>query len=353
MTDALVEYDRTAQRAANPDGSAAIDPAEIGLALRHIVVPLDGSKIAECVLPYVVALARATAARVTLLQVLEVAGGMPTARHHIDAVEWEMARAESHAYLASVATRLEAEQVSTVVELVQGRPAEQITSFAKLQSADLIVLATHGDAGPQPWSVGGTVQKVIGSAPTSMLIVPADERLAAGPLTVRLRRMLLPLDCSQRAECILPAATELARRHDAELVLAHVVPEPEMPRRMGPSQEDLDLARRLVERNRNAAQRYLRDVQSRLAGVSDHVQVRVCLAPRRAQTLHELAQREGIDLVILSAHGSTGDAHQRYGTLAAEFLQAGYGPVIILQDLGAQVRDQRPADAPRAERLGA
>jgi nucleotide-binding universal stress UspA family protein len=165
--------------------------------------------------------------------------------------------------------------------------------------------------------------------------------------------MLLPLDCSQRAECILPAATALARRHDAELVLAHVVPEPEMPRRMGPSQEDLDLAQRLVDRNRSAAQRYLHDVQSRLARISDRVETRICVAPRRAQTLHDLAQREHVDLVILSAHGSTGDAHQRYGAVAAEFLRAGYGPVIILQDLGASLRDERAPDAPRADRIEA
>jgi nucleotide-binding universal stress UspA family protein len=164
---------------------------------------------------------------------------------------------------------------------------------------------------------------------------------------------MLPLDCSQRAECILPAAIALARTHDAELLLAHVVPEPEMPRRMGPSQEDLELARRLVERNRQAAQRYLRDVQSRLARVSDRVQVRLCVAPRRAQALRDLAQREGVDLVILSAHGSTGDAHQRYGAVAAEFIQAGYGPVIILQDLGVSVRHERAPQAPRADRPGA
>lgn len=350
MTDALVEYDRAAQRAAHPEHLATVDAAEIGLTLRHIVVPLDGSKLAESVLPYVVAIARATAAKVTLLQVLEVETGM---RHHIDAIEWEMARAESHAYLTSVATRLQAEEVDTQLELVQGRAAEQITLFAKRQPVDLIVLAAHGDSGVHACTLGGTAQKIVAGAATSMLIVPAEERSDSAPLTVQLHRMMLPLDCSQRAECILPAAIALARTHDAELVLAHVVPEPEMPRRMGPSQEDLELARQLVDRNRQAAQRYLRDVQSRLACVSDRVRVRLCVAPRRAQALHGLAQREDIDLVILSAHGSTGDAHQRYGAVAAEFLQAGYGPVIILQDLGASVRDERAPEAPRADRSGA
>ena len=349
MTDALVEYDRGVQRPSTSE-SFSSDPAEIGLALRHIVVPLDGSKLAECVLPYVVAIAGDSDGRVTLLHALEVEGAMS---HHIDAIEWEMARAESHAYLASVATRLRAEGVDAQIELVQGRAAEQITLFARHQAVDLIVLATHGAGGDYAWTLGGTLQKVIAGAPTSMLIVPAVDRPDSAPLSVPLRRMLLPLDCSQRAECILPAATALARRHNADLVLAHVVPEPEMPRRMGPSQEDLELAERLVERNRRAAQGYLRDVQSRLARVSDRVQVRICVAPRRAQTLHELAEREDIDLVILSAHGSTGDAHQRYGAVAAEFLQAGYGPVVILQDLGASVRDEPAPEAPRADRAGA
>jgi nucleotide-binding universal stress UspA family protein len=350
MTDALVEYDRGVQRPTNTESFPSGDPAEIGLALRHIAVPLDGSKLAECVLPYVVAITRESDARVTVLQVVEIEGAMS---HHIDAIEWEMARAESHAYLTSVASRLQAEGVDAQVELVQGRAAEQITLFAKRQAVDLIVLATHGDGGAYAWTLGGTLQKVIAGAPTSMLIVPAADRPDSAPLSVRLRRMLLPLDCSQRAECILPAATELARRHDADLVLAHVVPEPEMPRRMGPSQEDVELAQQLVERNRRAAQRYLRDVQGRLARISNRVQVRLCVAPRPAQTLHELAQREGVDLVILSAHGSTGDVHQRYGAVAAEFLQAGYGPVIILQDLGASVRDERAPEAPRANHVGA
>ena len=68
MTEALVEYDRTAQRVPNNEPQTAAEQAEIGLALRHILVPLDGSKAAERVLPYVVEIARATPARVTLLQ---------------------------------------------------------------------------------------------------------------------------------------------------------------------------------------------------------------------------------------------------------------------------------------------
>jgi nucleotide-binding universal stress UspA family protein len=158
--------------------------------------------------------------------------------------------------------------------------------------------------------------------------------------------MLLPLDCSARAECILPAAIELARSHDAELVLAHVVPEPEMPRRMGPSREDQELARQVVERNRREAMRYLRELQNRLAVHYNRVQVRLCVASKRAQTLRELAEREAIDLIILAAHGSTGDTNQRYGGVAAKFVYEGYGPVIILQDLAGLTNHDPQLTAP-------
>jgi nucleotide-binding universal stress UspA family protein len=311
--------------------------------IRHLLVPLDGTPLAEIVLSYVADIARAMSARITLLRVLEVEAGVPAGRR-VSLVEWEMQRAESHAYLAAIAGRVAQNGVTVDIELMQGYAAEQIILFAKHQSVDLIVLASHSNGRLHAGNVGSTVHKIIAGAPTSILIVPTESLHGDPPRELRLRRMLLPLDCSQRAECILPAATELARRYDAELILAHVVPQPEMPRRMGPSKEDLDLAQELTERNCRAASRYLRDIENRLAALSGRVQVRLCVASDCAQALRELAQREEIDLVILSAHGSGGDARQRYGGLAAKFLQASAGPVIILQDLAPTGGDELPVD---------
>jgi len=53
---------------------------------------------------------------------------MATGRQHVDAIEWEMARAESHAYLTSIATRLQ-DELAAEIELVQGRAAEQIVLY--------------------------------------------------------------------------------------------------------------------------------------------------------------------------------------------------------------------------------
>ena len=89
---------------------------------------------------------------------------------------------------------------------------------------------------------------------------------------LRYRRILIPLDGSQRAECVLPMASALARFHEAQILLAHVVGRPEMPRRTPPSREDVEVADRLVERNQAEAIQYLNDLRSQLSG---EVQARV------------------------------------------------------------------------------
>jgi len=349
MTDALVTHDRLL-RVAPPQPQRV--SSRTGLRFERVLVPLDGSPLAERSLPYLLAITSALGPRVTLLHVLEPPHSLALARG-IDAVEWEMLRAERQAYLAGIAARLKQHGVESDMELAQGIPAEQIARFAKRHAVDLIVLTSHGEGGGAAgWTLGATAQKIIGTAATSLFIVPVTPGTSAiDDGDVQLHRMLLPLDCSRRAECILPAASELARSHDAELVLAHIVSEPEMPRRMGPSREDVELAQKLVERNRREASEYLREIQGRLSAESGRVDVRLRVASNPVQTLQELAEREAVDLVILAAHGSTGDIHQRYGGVAAQLLQAGLGPVMILQDLAgrASIEDSAELAPPRRQ----
>jgi nucleotide-binding universal stress UspA family protein len=256
MTDALVTHDRMLHFVPRFPPALA---TPIGLSFGHILVPLDGSPLAERSLPYLPALARAGTARLTLLHVLQQDHGRIGSRA-VDAVEWEIARAGGHSYLAAIAARLRAHGVESRIELVQGATAEQIAAFVAQDAVDLVVMTSHGEGGVSArWARGSTAQRVFGTVATSILVIPTHA--LAGPTEddVRLKRMLLPLDCSRRAECILPAATALAHSHDAELILAHVVAEPEMPRRMGPSREDLELAHDVVERNRREATRYLHE----------------------------------------------------------------------------------------------
>lgn len=317
------------------------------LVVRHILAPFDGSAVAECTIPFIEALAQTFSARVTLLHVMESSD----ADHakSIDSLEWEMARIEALSGLSRVQKKLVAhsDNADNVrIDVVQGRAAEQIVHFASREGVDLIVLSTHGAGGLHDWNLSGTVQKVLTTTEASVLLVPAH-RFADGKADVTFNRMLVPLDCSPRAECILPAATELARMNGAELILAHVVIEPEMPRRLSTTTEDRDLCDKLVERNRDEAQHYLDEVRGRLLAGSTRVDTRLVTSPRPAHALRELAHAEKADLVLLCAHGNTGDPRRRFGDVPADFLRECEQPCIIIQDLGLSRAGSRELAAER------
>lgn len=306
-----------------------------GLTVRHLLVPLDGSSLAECALPWAVAVAQSLAARVTLLRVVEMPAVSVATSHHHDAVDWQMRRAEAQSQLVRIDRDLKARALTSAVELLEGRPAEKIIDFARAQDVDLIVLASHGEGGLTGWTLSSTALMVVARTHTSVLVVPAHATQGQRIGDVRLRRLLVPLDCSPRAECVLPLATALARAHDAEMILAHVVPEPEMPRRLPSSAEDLALVSRLTERNRLEAERYLAELRVRLVDRKVRVGTRIVVASRRARTIRAMADEADVDLVLVCAHGQTGDARERYGSVAGRLLEEGGRPILVLQDLGA------------------
>jgi nucleotide-binding universal stress UspA family protein len=327
--------ERTVQEVVAMQSNLEGDTGCTGLSLRHVLVPLDGSSLGECALPWAVAVAQAFAARITLLRVLErpaISGGTS---HHHDAVDWEMRRAEAQSRLAAIDRDLKARHMTSAIELLEGRPAEQIVNFAGAHQVDLVALSSHGEGGLSGWALSSTAAMVVARTRSSVLVVPAHAAEGQRIGDVRLRRVLVPLDCSPRAECVLPLATALARAHDAEMILAHVVPEPEMPRRLPPSVEDLALASQLTERNRLEGERYLGELRDRLVEQKLRVGTRTVLASRRALAIRAMADAADVDLVMVSAHGRTGDACERCGSVAARLLEESGRPIIVLQDLGA------------------
>lgn len=306
----------------------------------HILIPLDGSSLAECVLPHGLAMARVLGARVTLLQVVEQAESAGRTQA-IDPLEWHYSEAEAGAYLREVAERLRLAGFSATQVLLQGDPAERVIDHAQAEHADLILLSSHGRSGLSGWNVSSVVQKILARAYLSVLLVPAYQAAASEISTLRYKRILVPLDGSQRAECVLPLMGTLVAQHDSQVVLVHVVRRPELPRRAPPSREDQELANALVERNRLEATRYLEELRARL---SLPAEVRLLIEEHVAVTLQQLAEDENVDLVLLSAHGYSGSTRWPYGSLANSFIMYGNRPLLIVQDLPRQAIEPTAAE---------
>ena len=178
---------------------------------KRILLPLDSSKLAECVLPHLVAIAQICEPEVVLLRVLEPFG--VTARMRmIDPVDWQIRKAEATSYLSAIVENLQNAGLRVSLHLTDGRPAEQVIEFAQSWNADLILMSSHGQSGISPWNVSSVVQQVILRARRSLMIIRAYQPVPTDLTDLHYRKIFLPLDGSQRAEMPLALAESLSTR---------------------------------------------------------------------------------------------------------------------------------------------
>ena len=304
--------------------------------LDKILLPLDGSTLAEAALPDALAMAKAAGGSLILAHVLEQQH-QPGQRGPVDPVGWHLRKAEAQSYLENVLNRVIQAGCRGEVVVLEGTAASRIIAYAQEQQIDFIVLSSHGQSGLSHWNVSSVVQKILLRAYTSVLLVRAYRPNPAEWGDLRYGRILVPLDGSQRAENVFPMLNILLQQQEATALLVHVVTQPEMPRRFPLSAEDRQLADRLVERNHEEASRYLAQVKSYLGG---HVETRVLVGESVIATLHDLAEKEAVNLVLLSAHGYTCSPYHPYGSVGTSFIAYGHTPLLIVQDLAAP--DDRP-----------
>lgn len=317
----------------------------------HILVPLDGSPLAECVLPHVLAVSQAFEARVTLLQALGYVRDSDRLQA-VDPLDWQIRKAKGKAYLQGVAARLKEAGLPVQNTLVEGKVADRIIEFAHNHDVNLIALSSHGHSGLSGWNVSSIVQKIILRACISTLLVRAYQPVTSELTGLSYRRLLVALDGSQRAECALPVAINLANFFKAKLLLAHVVSSPEMPRQGPLSQLDNELLSQVVERNKEVAERYFEQLQSRISTEWLDLHTHLRVGDNATTILHELVEQEDVDMVLLAAHGYTGAVRWPYGGVTTSLIAYGTTPLLIMQDLSLEEIKHTQAEMAVRQRKG-
>jgi nucleotide-binding universal stress UspA family protein len=306
----------------------------------RILVPLDRSEIAECVFPHLNAITKAFDSHVFLLTVL--GGVRQDTPFSIDPLDWQIQKAEAETYLQKKASQLQDAGMQVNARVVEGKAEETILEFAGENQIGLILLSSHGQSGLSGWNVSSIVQKIILRAYTSIMIVRAYNRLSQENIELEYHRLMVPLDGSLRAEIVLPIATSLARFHDAEVLLVHVIGHPDFPSRTPRDKDDLDLIERLEERNRVESLKYLKEVQERLPVKT---QIRLLRKDNIIGGLHDMEREEEVDLVLLSAHGHSGESRWPYGSVGISFIAYGTSPLLIVQDMSREQMGETEAEA--------
>lgn len=284
--------------------------------IKTILVPLDGSPLAERALPYATALARAAKARLVPMHARS-----------------ELVIADEPPYdVVAVAEKLRAagiEAKPAIYPLYHEPIGPAIVSTARERQADLIVMSTQGRSGLGRWFYGSVADQVLRQAEVPVMLVPAACE-QAWP-TDRAFRVLVPLDGSPFAEEALGPAGELAEALGAEVLLVRTVetPLPYSPvvgvpyRGMDP---EGDLAR---------AREYLESVADKLRAHAKAVDVYAAAGPA-STTIGKVAREERVDLVVMATHGYGGLSRFVLGSVATSVLRRSDVPLLLVRPVAVQ-----------------
>lgn len=254
--------------------------------IRKIVVPLDGTKASELILPHVSELFRAADADVRFVHVYD----------------WSPAGFErGRDYLKDLASRVAGQFPFAQTELLRGEPAFEIMKYSVLQHADLIAMSTRSSAGFRKLLFGSSALELVRHSQIPLFMARPTCPARA------IRKILVPLDGSKTSQGILPIVADLARGTGSKVHLLTVLPE------AGPT----DFASRALRRVGDAFAKR---------------QIPVDTDVRQGEAAREilaLAQNEGVDLVALGTHGRTGSDRFFFGSVAESVLESAATPILL------------------------
>jgi nucleotide-binding universal stress UspA family protein len=299
-----------------------------------VVVPLDGSELAEGVLPHVAEVIRDRGSQICLLTVAQSArittSVLPDLLSSFDNSQEERRRVEQEltAYLETVAGELEPVAAEVQVNVRFGRPADEILAFASEVNADLITMSTHGRSGISRWVLGSVADRVLHGAMCPVLIVRAKPQ----QIQPTCQHILVPLDGSELAEQVLPHVSALIRPNHTRVYLVSVLANGFSDRAitlLTSSPPGLQLSVAALSKAEVQLTAYLRSVAAALRerGATVHAAVRHG-APAEEILTH--AAEVEADLIGMTAHGLSGVSRWVYGNVASKVLQGSHCSVLLV-----------------------
>jgi len=297
-----------------------------------ILLPLDGSALAERAIPAALAQLR-PGDQLVLVRVTEPyypdLGVPPSPLFQQPSLH--VSEEEAAAYLAGQAQACRERGFSVSEKVMVGIARDSIPQAARQVEADLIVMTSHGYSGAHRWLLGSVAEAVAREAPCPVWLVRCtalSDPVAPTPVG----RALIALDASPLSERGLDFAVDWLRARPAdgpapELVLYSATGLAEPGGEAGPE----PVARRELLA---AAQAYLDGLAGRLEQRGWKVRTRVEDRPS-APGILEAAEREQVDLIVLGSHGRTGLNRWFWGSVAEQVFRHATCPVLLVNSLAA------------------
>ena len=296
----------------------------------RMLIPLDGSKTAEDVLPYARRLAADARVAVELLGVVEMAEIAEDIASNQAAYAGALVREavrNSTEYLEKLAQTFHNGKVRCNVH--QGRPEVIIIAAASADRATLIAMATHGRSGVTRWLLGSVTEKVLRGTVNPLLVVRAPGNSKTDG-EAALRSVIVPLDGSDVAETILSPVAALAKALDLQVLLIRVYGLP-LPTYGGDDYYVPDYLE-LKDQIRDEAEGYLNSRANLLRAQGVAEVSTVVIEGSAADAIIDLARKTPDNLVALSPHGRSGLQRWVLGSVTEKVVRHCQDPVLIVRE---------------------
>ena len=294
---------------------------------KHILVPIDGSSMAEAALPAAAFLAEKLRARVTLMHVVErnapdEVHGQPHLKHPQEAERYlrELAR-RAFAKKTLIDCHVHTNEVDDV--------AGSIVAHSEELSHDLVIMCSHGRGAALHLFLGSIAQSVIARGSQPVLITHPDEQ--GKPPAFTCRHILVPMDDDPEHAQALPVAKDLARACGATLHLVAVIPElatisggKAVASRLLPGTTS-----RLLDLATQDAEKYFQGIEASLRKEGFEASAHV-LRGDPASVIVEAAMRAQIDMIVLGTHGKTGMDAFWAGSVAHRICSQSRIPLLLI-----------------------
>jgi nucleotide-binding universal stress UspA family protein len=311
---------------------------------RTLVVPLDGSQLAERALPYAIGLAQASGARLVLTR-----AALAPAPRSLDGSEWEVQQTETIAaateYLRDMAESVSGQVPAVDITVPYGRAVDKIIETILTYDADAVVMATHGRKGLAHLLYGSVTEGVLARSSVPVFAVYTRPGQAPAPsFSPGSARLLVPQDGSSFDGPALRTALDLLGR-SGQIVLVTVVDPPDHVERDESGRRVLAYLDQQEEARTREPRDYLGLIveQLRMQGVHVPVKIDVRLGDA-ASGIGMAAIDSQADLIVMATHGRTGISRAVQGSVAGTVLRTGTTPVLLVHPTEPPVAQAQPAE---------
>lgn len=299
--------------------------------IKKILVPLDGSPMAEAVLPLVTTLAQAEKAEVELITVLA-----PIAIWNAAAstIRWDAEEEAAREYVEAKARDLEKQGIKAHSNVAYGQASYAIYDAARDLKVDFIAMTTHGRSGITRFVLGSVADKLLHSSAPLLLVRPGDEKSIKHTTAADIRKVLVPLDGSELSLTAIPAAEEMARIFDARIALCGVVTTDWIAYS---GMETPVLYQDVMDSMKEATQNNLEETAAAIKRRGYDVDCFVGIGGP-ADEIQRIATEQGAGMIVMSTHGRSGPRRWVMGSVADAVVRDTHLPCLLVR---AGVMEQR------------